>query len=114
MQPALTKEEWERGIPGVCGFDDGSVFIDWRHSGNVERPEAVIAALNAALPDDDPRKITQEMVDALDESIAWGAECDDACSDTGSWRTTEMEARYQSWRKIRDALASYLPPKLTP
>jgi hypothetical protein len=101
IEPALSAEEWARGIPGVFGWDDGSVFIDWREpepleGPHVDRPHAIIAALNAALPDSDPRKITRALVRRLRETAYTAA-------DGYSGPTWLAD--------LADALESYLPPE---
>jgi hypothetical protein len=105
IEPALTPEQWAKGIPKVYGYDDGSVFLDWRVSPMRldDGPHAIIAALNAALPDDDPRKITQAMIAVLREfAEAPGYGWSDA--DGNNFPNEELT-------RIADALASYLPPE---
>jgi hypothetical protein len=66
IQPALTAEEWAKGAPGVYGWDDGGVFIDWRdgEQQDVERPHAVAAALLHGQPFGFTRKDADVVRDA--------------------------------------------------
>lgn len=90
ITPALTPEEWEYAMHE--DVRDGlayEVTYLWGRS----RQAGAIALANAALPDDDPRKITRERVNILRE--LW-AEC---------------PYEYQTaLRELADALESYLPP----
>lgn len=58
------------------------------------RPAAAIALANAALPDDDPRKITREDVDNLRGILSGDA-----------WAVAKADIK-----RLADTLESYLPP----
>ena len=86
IPPALTAEEWKRRITISEACD--------RYS-----EAAVIALANAALPDDDSRKITWAMVEALR-----------GCA--GDFETSsKSHSCYRNLHRIADVLASYLPPR---
>lgn len=111
IEPALTAEQWAEiqsapiesddlyplapvarcevlaKIVGFAAYSDDAWYIP--------DPVAAIAACNAALPDDDPRKITREKLDDLRAGL-------DVGEDT---RNDESAAR-----AFLDALESYLPP----
>lgn len=115
IEPALTAEEWAKGTPGVYGWDDGGVFIDWRTYSreidrpSVERPHAIIAALNAALPDSDPRKITQEKVARLRAAEVHAAGCAVLVEHSDYNPSCDcQEGAFAA--SFADALESYLPP----
>jgi hypothetical protein len=116
IEPALTPEEWAAGMKALGAVRADSVFLNrsenavyfgirshdtWRgepYTGAVVASKrsmaAVIAIANAALPDDDPRKITWEKIDA------WI----DTCDAVGAWENATI-------RTFANALASYLPPR---
>lgn len=93
IEPALTPEEWKNeGDPVVDGYIDWDTqIVDVRSRALDDKRfiPGLIALANAALPDDDPHKITREMVRLL--------------------RDTAEEYDYLT--PIADALASYLPPE---
>lgn len=122
---ALTVEEWGAmrvefvGLPDLvfhddgdgmelvaCG-DDGSALEKWKFNvaPDIDLP-ALIALANAALPDDDPRKITREWVREIcyaAEAAAWG---DGAQNESDRQAAAALNA-------IAAALESYLPPEDT-
>jgi hypothetical protein len=65
ITPALTLHQWQEimyyGVDGAT--NDGTTTADDRHY--------AMAIANAALPDDDPRKITRGDVDAVDEATTF-------------------------------------------
>jgi hypothetical protein len=72
VEPALTREEWEsvdadRAGEPLTGIGIGYTNGDLRTGDlcNPYTPHCLIALLNHALPDGDPRKITREKVKAL-------------------------------------------------
>jgi hypothetical protein len=120
IEPALTAEEWARiGCAPARVYSDGygdpdvvvlfssdgwvtakSIRADAYRDGalNVkvaDRPAAVIALLNAALPDSDPRKITRERLARLHYFVE-----NETTNDPGD-----------DALQFLDALASYLPPE---
>lgn len=99
IEPALTPQEWrELARPAYAPGKDARIgFTGILYP---KRPLAVIAALNDALPDNDPRKITREWVTRLRK---WAADCE---AQYGPWQLDPDEAR-----AMADALESYLPPE---
>jgi hypothetical protein len=95
IEPALTAEEWAKRV-GVYGWDYGSGFI-------VDRPHAIIAVLNAALPDADPRKITRKHIAMLREAGRQRDSLSPPYLDITLDDAAELLA-------FADALESYLPP----
>ena len=101
IEPALTPDllSWLNSDPDDVrislerGADQTSFFL----KGDLAR---LIALANAALPDDEPRKITRETIVALD----WVLE---QAGCTGDYTHSVAD----KLRPIRDALASYLPPE---
>lgn len=105
IEPALTPEEWQEKVAwlwkgetvgptvgltrqGMVVIADDDYYAGFTHT--IDRAPALIALANAALPDDDPRKITraklQRMIDAAKFADALDA------------------------LDFAEALASYLPP----
>lgn len=105
IEPALTPDEWRRGEKRldqwsrIVGGDD--IVIegpDPQEAVTLRKPNeiaALIALANAALPDNDPRKITREMITKL-QMLLSAFEADDHVHD---W-----------YPAVVDALESYLPP----
>lgn len=60
IQPALTAEEWERKQRQLAGRWMGGITPETNTAKFRE-----IALLNSELPDDDPRRITREDVEAV-------------------------------------------------
>lgn len=81
------------------GDDDGCIEI-----GKVEAP-FVIALANAALPDDDPRKITPALVEYL-RTAAHDAEA--RHDESGEMSDYEEQQQLLAWA---EAISSYLPPE---
>lgn len=104
IRPALTCEEWEDvDEKDIHGWDDGNLYVGRPRSKEgdldiTDRPHALIALANAALPDDDPRKITHESVAVIraagDNAAEWGHDLAAAVL-----------------RGVADGLRSYLPPE---
>lgn len=94
IEPALSEEEWEDvlRIVSVHGPDGLALAVGYEDciGPNEEARAYSIAINNAALPDDDRRKITREMVNDL--------------------RRIDSE-EYPPLSRIADALESYLPPE---
>lgn len=128
IPPALTFEEWEaqtRQSPSLG--ESEQIFVDrrdgvayfgvrahdtWRgqpYTGAVlaspRTMRAAIALANHALPDDDPRKITWAMVDAIREVVK-NADFADRVGDNAAIITNA-----DVLERIADALASYLPSR---
>lgn len=117
--PALRPEDWQgldRGRPVHCTGVDGDQFIGFAHHRDAEgegvlidggswtasifeaeNVRRLIAIANAALPDDDPRKITRARVEALRSVCRHNP-------DT-------LPGYGVPLRELADALASYLPPE---
>lgn len=98
IEPALSAEEWAE----VSRMEIEAVAAQF-----YERPVAVVAFANAALPDSDPRKITRETVNLLREIVA---------NEHESAKLNEPsnigEAEISGLTQLADALKSYLPPIL--
>lgn len=116
IEPALTPEEWAKHSGGTAAVwmsaklprsdsEDAEIRLDF-----AERPIAVIALANAALPDDDPRKITREKLDAMREVF-------DSWISYQSDIAASMDAAVSSHPAVQDveellaALAALLPPE---
>lgn len=65
IPPALTPEEWAKGVPGVYGWDDGSVFLDWGPKPSRQKLLDSPHAIAAACLYGQPFGFTQEEADAL-------------------------------------------------
>lgn len=94
--PALTPEEWANADPtSLHGFDDGGIYVNMGRTIDERdvsgRPAALLALANAALPDDDPRKITREWLNSL--------------------RSLAADLPEPELADIANALESYLPPE---
>jgi hypothetical protein len=127
VAPAITRDEWRdqrktygRGehrndIALVWDFDpkDGwlrSVVLDIEYGGNAcqirrETLPALLVLANHALPNDDPRKITHEMVAALQHEISKKCERMEAAPVSGQW--PHMDALMD----LSNALTALLPPR---
>lgn len=70
-----------------------------------EPPEAVMAIGNAALPDDDPRKITRKALEALQLILGF---CSEKTVGFGGWCHDDAMALPVA-KQLMEALASYLP-----
>jgi hypothetical protein len=90
LEPALSEEEWARVHDGTARW----AVLDM--APEVQRK--MIALANAALPDDDPRKITWEMVTVIREAAHVPQH------DGATWEDERVT-------RIADTLESYLPPK---
>ena len=88
IEPAIDAKTWGEIIAAGGPAKHNSIVAD----AAPDEYAFCLALFNAALPDDDPRKITWAMVDDLRDM---------------SRRTTTAGRRHQ----IADALASYLPPR---
>lgn len=97
IEPALTPDEWATKTSGDFSIDGNQLWgQDEQRRGNcwIDAAKA-IALANAALRNDDPRKITREMIDAL--VAAW----------MKFGQTSVITDRLLI---IAEALQSYLPP----
>jgi hypothetical protein len=120
LEPALTAEEWKSAF-GSDLDDDGTkigegVFAyiiegelmvateEGNAVGGVHSPEKLLGLANAALPDDDPRRITRERVRQLrfvaDHLVV---------SENDAFVTIGLAK--QGLRSLADALESYLIPE---
>ena len=127
IPPALTREEWtHRAFDGVCisadWMDQSIEIFDVGEGTKVSlfgAPRVVadaprlIAALNAALPDTDPRKIGGEYLAALREVVAASDALNGAKMISGGMLQVSGTT-VETLRDLADALASYLPPRDTP
>lgn len=95
IEPALTPEQWA-SLQGneFARYDMAKRFA----TGTEGTTVGLIALLNAALPDSDPRKITRAHVDFL-RSCAIDADA----SDNRGWDAEPL-------REIANLLEAYLPP----
>lgn len=118
IEPALSAEEWKRAVesanpdvraswPMQAAF--GLYSDRYGHAADIDDPHAVIALLNAALPDGDPRKITRARIASLRQAARF--------VENGRLSTHWSESD-NPWvqigddlRTLADALASYLPPE---
>lgn len=110
IEPGLTAEEWANVGPSsnlsLWGDGSGAIEVEGAKPFYVnpeERPAALIALFNAALPDSDPRKITREMI----ASLRRAQECAEYYSDNSD----ENNEHSHALLGIVDALSSYLPPE---
>jgi hypothetical protein len=117
ITPALTAEEWAAWKEGrgagetlfLVNVNSGPDDPVWGQSFSAHPPAALIALANAALPDDDPRKITREKLVALRDCLAMaGLANDDRCVSDKEFADAR---RYDALATtLTDALESYLPP----
>ena len=117
IAPALTPEEWREKLAvradGTALWPISITFLSALHiqitrdiDFTAEKPAtltALIALANAALPDDDQRKITRTKLDLLREAAEMISQEYDA---PGNDSTMVV-----GLRALADALASYLPPE---
>lgn len=115
IEPALTPEDWRISSAAV-----GPEFALQRlrdlydshgeaQALRVQDMPQVIALANAALPDDDPHKVTREKVERLHEGAR-------AMMNTHYERCTggcTCERESDALAAFADTLASYLPPENT-
>lgn len=115
IMPALTTDEWAKGAAeGGTGYDRWTIHfrVGEVHGGEDSQGEwptfegdsipVLMAAANAALPDDDPRKITSRKVGLL-RDVATGLElAEDIPGAHGSG---------EFLRQFADELAAMLPPE---
>jgi hypothetical protein len=107
IAPALTALEWEEALAWPHGLLDYLVKPGDAIGYGKDKPEdlrALIALANAALPDDDPRKITRAGVTAMR---------DDAAKLRARSLNGDDDLFLIAWRLslLADALESYLPPE---
>jgi hypothetical protein len=130
-EPALTAEEWKeksvrhhratelddyyRQHPGVWLNDRNALCTSYAGGAltysEVREPidlVAVIALANAALPDDDPRKITRRDVRRCND-IADGLEREYAAGR--AFEALGSSAIVDEWRTLAARLVAYLPPE---
>lgn len=96
-EPPLTPNEWAR-VPehfAHDGFEDAITI-----AARGKRYGAVMALANAALPDDDPRKIDRDVIAIIDG-------CARICDEHSPFGMGGTEVR-----KIARALESLLPPRV--
>lgn len=115
IEPALSREEWAKRGRWPFSTEAGQLEVtlsDWvydepggdeyevalSHTCTPQDLPALIALANAALPDDDPRKITREMVGDLDSCASWA-------EGEGQRDLADRVRRFAA------ALESYLPPE---
>lgn len=105
IPPALTPSEWAR-VPEHAAHDglETAIAVAVR----AKRFDAVIAIANAAFPDDDPRKITQDTLFCLEEVLA---NFEAFASTQGDFGKTIVGQYSPAVRKLVDMIASYLPPR---
>jgi hypothetical protein len=99
IPPALTASEWAKQEEGdLGGFRIVGRGIDGPHYLAV-----LIARANAALPDEDPRKIRREHVRLLRDAA-------DALPEEGRATALGLDTNASRLHEFADALESYLPP----
>ena len=109
IAPALTALEWEEALAWPHGLLDYLVKPGDAIGYGKDKPEdlrALIALANAALPDDDPRKITREKIATLREMVGYAAG-----AYTSSGESEDLKADEAFLSPFLDALESYLPPE---
>jgi hypothetical protein len=94
-KPALTPEEWHNGLRAPA-----SLRSRLREESNYR---GLLALENALLPEDDPRKLTREMVDALRSWIANPLD--------PPLKTDGTIPDIDSARRLADVVESLLPPR---
>lgn len=106
IEPVMSAAEWASPQDVIDGYIDlelGIVDVTLGAPGesrDARREKgALIALLNASLPDDDPRKITREKIIELSGAVA-AAERDGVYDKEYAWI-----------REFLSALESYLPPE---
>ena len=109
IKPALTAEEWAKGTPGVFGWDDASVFIDWRdpepmEGPNVKRPHACAAALLYG----QPFGFTREDVVKLRAAGDAARDVERFAKEKGAGWDDSLADWYHS---IADRIEALLPPE---
>lgn len=108
IHPALTPEEWAKlDSPEYRSAILGALCARLKadHTGPM-----LIAILNAALPDSDPRKITREKIALIHEMYRMGCSCGViTADDMTSWDRLQAELP-----AFAAALESYLPPLAQP
>jgi hypothetical protein len=99
IEPALSPEEWANlsVFKGETAAQH-RIMLALNGGGTVAHMPATIALANAALSDDDPRKITWAMVDEIREAASF---------------IHEVSEEQPKLKRIAAALASYLPPRGT-
>jgi len=115
IPPALTAKEWSEALAWRFGITDYLVRPAELLGGGQNSPSdlaRVIALANAALPDDDPRKITWAMADdareAYRSAVILATHAQNSGDETERQRYRALAIRYAV---LADALASYLPPR---
>ena len=133
LWPVLRPEEWQgldRGRAVTCIGVDSGQFIGFAHEPDTEgegvqiddgshtasifeaeNVRRLIAIANAALPDDDPRKITRTSVDAI-RSCAARLEADVNARLMTESLTQAMRIDAMTLHRIADGLESYLAPEV--
>jgi hypothetical protein len=91
IEPALTPEEWQ-ALPDAAAAVAVMALPSLRRQ--PERMQIVMALANAALPDDDPRKITWEDVYAL-----------------RNWDLLDEGKTQLYLKRLAAKLAAFLPPE---
>jgi hypothetical protein len=113
IHPALTPEEWKEQYavrPEGTAMWPISFHREYRGlhipvtadvALTVEKPKtiiAIMAAANASLPDDDPRKLTRDMVDDLRDAAAFYAD-------------NHRSSMFRAVKRVADAIEAILPPR---
>jgi hypothetical protein len=103
IEAALTSDEWKALQWSEFAAAD---MIAASRVPFADRPLAIIAILNAALPDSDPRKITREWIQSIRDS---------ADAVDGEWGVGKGDHPIAiRLAAIADALESYLPESYRP
>lgn len=113
IRPALSAEEWKGStadvLDGYVDLDTGTVDVRLGGAGSQSRSQhddawALVALLNDSLPDDDPRKVTWEIHDAIMWAIS------DYESEAGFMDETQQREHAAMLRGLA-IIASLLPPR---
>jgi hypothetical protein len=112
IPPALTATEWAN----IARLSDDHRRLFVNAAQDADRPHAVIAMLNDALHDEDPRKLTPEQI-ALLRYVAGTVETlltvpiRDMSLSVAAQDALDWSERYSQLLELADVLASYLPPE---
>jgi hypothetical protein len=113
ITPALTADDWARWRHPMNVNAYESLY--YQEGGGVRGNHAVMALANSELPDDDPQKITREMVERMQQAATYvrSATRQEYGYDEGNWGN--VPRHYIAVANGLDAdaakLAALLPPE---
>lgn len=111
IEPALSAEGWA-DARDESGALSENLLYEVCYLWGKKQPAATIALANAALPDDDPRKITRETVSQLRVLVGKAEDSWDEGPAGEGWQSDALIAAVAAGRKLVLALESYLPPEI--